>query len=67
MLWRGRFANTAGITTVAQAVTSGHLSYVQAGADTQVFADADGGANNNVLLATLLNTTASAVQVYTLI
>jgi Ca2+-binding RTX toxin-like protein len=61
------FTNTAGVTTVAQAVASGHLTFTQAGADTLVFADADGGANNNVLLATLNNTTAAAVQVVTLI
>jgi Ca2+-binding RTX toxin-like protein len=61
------FTNTGGVTTVAQAVASGHLTFTQAGANTQVFADADGGANNNVLLATLNNTTASAVQALTLI
>jgi Ca2+-binding RTX toxin-like protein len=61
------FSNTAGITTIAQAVASGHLTYVQSGANTQVFADADGGGNNNVLMATLLNTTAAGVQQYTLI
>jgi Ca2+-binding RTX toxin-like protein len=61
------FTNTGGVTTVAQAVASGHLTFTQAGADTQVFADADGGANNNVLLATLNNTTAASVQALTLI
>jgi Ca2+-binding RTX toxin-like protein len=61
------FTGTAGITTVAQAVASGHLTFAQSGANTQVFADANGGANNNVLLATLLNTTAAAVQSVTLI
>jgi trimeric autotransporter adhesin len=64
------FTNTAGITTVAQAVASGHLTYTQAGANTQVYADANGGAHapgEQVLMATLLNTTAASVQVYTLI
>jgi Ca2+-binding RTX toxin-like protein len=61
------FTNTGGVTTVAQAVASGHLTFTQAGANTQVFADADGGANNNVLLATLNNTTAASVQALTLI
>ncbi len=64
------FTNTGGITTVAQAVASGHLTYAQVGADTQVFADANGGAHaagEQILMATLQNTTANAVQVYTLI
>ncbi len=61
------FTNTGGVTTVALAVASGHLTFTQAGANTQVFADADGGANTNVLLATLNNTTAASVQALTLI
>jgi Ca2+-binding RTX toxin-like protein len=61
------FTNTPGVLTVDDAVASGHLSYVQSGANTQVFADADGGGDNNVLLVTLLNTTAVDVQIYTLI
>ena len=61
------FTNTGSIGTVAQAVASGHLTYQQSGADVLVFADADGGGNNNILLATLLNQTAANVQTYTLI
>jgi Ca2+-binding RTX toxin-like protein len=61
------FTNTAGITTVAQAVATGHLTFTQVGANTQVFADANGGSNNKVLLATLQNTTAATVQALTLI
>lgn len=61
------FTNTGGITTVSQAVASGHLTFTQSGANVQVFADADGGGNNNVLMATLLNQTAASVQNYTLI
>ncbi len=63
----GTFTGTGGITTVAQAVASGHLTFTQAGAHTQVFVDTDGGANGNVLLATLQNTTSSLVQGLTLI
>jgi biopolymer transport protein ExbD len=42
-------------------------TFTQAGADTQVFADADGGANGNVLLATLTAVNAAQVQALTLI
>ena len=64
------FTGTAGITTVAQAVTGGHLTFTQSGSHTQVYADANGGAHNageQILLATLQNTTASAVQAHTLL
>jgi 2',3'-cyclic-nucleotide 2'-phosphodiesterase (5'-nucleotidase family) len=63
------FANTAGVVTITQAVASGHLSYLQNGADTHVLADADGslGGGAQVLLATLQNTTAANVQIFTLI
>jgi Ca2+-binding RTX toxin-like protein len=53
--------------TAATAVTGGYLTYTQSGGNTQVFADADGGANNQVLLATITATTAAAVQIVTLV
>ena len=61
------FSNIAGITTVAQAVASGHITFTQAGADTQVRVDGNGGGNENVLLATLTNTNAGLAQILTLI
>ena len=64
------FTGTAGIATVAAAVASGHLTFTQSGANTQVFADANGGVHNpgeQILLATVNNTTAAAVQGLTII
>ncbi len=64
------FTNTAGISTAAQAVTSGHLTFTQSGAHVEVYVDADGGTHapgKQVLMATLLDQTAANVQTYTLI
>ena len=44
-----------------------YLTYAQSGTNTLVYADADGGGDNNVLMATLLETIAADVQTYTLI
>jgi Ca2+-binding RTX toxin-like protein len=66
-MWSTVFSNTGGITTVAQAVTSGHLTYTQSGANVLFFADANGGANSNVLMATLQNTTVAGAMSVTLI
>ncbi len=69
LMW-GTFTGTAGITTAAQAVASGHLTFSQSGSSTQVSADANGGAHNpgeQILLATVFNTTAAGVQGLTLI
>jgi trimeric autotransporter adhesin len=52
------------------AAMSGHLTFTQLGSDTQVYADANGGAHNageQILLATLTGTTAAAVQTVTLV
>ncbi len=69
LMW-GRFSGTGGIIDAAGAVASGHLTFTQAGGDTQVFADANGGVHNpgeQILLATVFNTTAASVQGLTLI
>jgi RTX calcium-binding nonapeptide repeat (4 copies) len=57
----------AASANAAAAIANGHLTFTQMGGDTQVFVDADGGANNQVLLATLTGTTTAAVQVVTLV
>jgi Ca2+-binding RTX toxin-like protein len=57
-------------TTATQAVANGHLTYTQSGGNTLVFADANGGVHNageQILLATLIGTTAAAVQNNTLV
>ena len=63
------FTNTGGITTVAQAVASGHFAYVQNGANVEVYADKDGmaGGTASVLLVTVQNQLAANVQTYTLL
>ncbi|MGL5362556.1 MAG: beta strand repeat-containing protein, partial [Bosea sp. (in: a-proteobacteria)] len=48
--------------TAATAIASGHLTLTQVNADTAVYVDADGGANNQTLLALLQNTTVAGVQ-----
>jgi Ca2+-binding RTX toxin-like protein len=56
--------------TATTAETLGYLTYTPSGADTQVFADANGGAHNageQILLATITSTTAAAVQNVTLV
>ncbi len=67
-LWE-TFTNFGEIFTVSDAVSIGHFRFVQSGANTQVFADRDTvtGSEAEVLLVTILNTNASAVQGLTLI
>jgi Ca2+-binding RTX toxin-like protein len=63
------FTNWTG-SGAAAAVTSGHLTFMQSGANTLVYADANGGAHNageQILLATLNSTTAAGVQGSTLV
>ncbi len=62
------FAGGAAMTT-ASAQASGHLTVTQLGADTAVYADATGGANNNVLIAVLegTNTTAEIIDDFILV
>ncbi|MGL5362782.1 MAG: calcium-binding protein [Bosea sp. (in: a-proteobacteria)] len=52
-------------TTAASAIASGHLTMVQAGADTNIFVDANGGAHGvgeQVLLLIAQNANAAAMQ-----
>jgi fibronectin-binding autotransporter adhesin len=63
----GTFTGWGGVGGAAGAEASGHLTFTQSGGDTQVLADADGGANNQVLLATLIGTTAANVRNNTLV
>jgi Ca2+-binding RTX toxin-like protein len=65
----GTFHTFAG-NMPAQAVAGGFLTFTQVGGDTQVLVDANGGVHNpgeQILLATLVGTTAAAVQNNTLV
>jgi Ca2+-binding RTX toxin-like protein len=63
------FTNWAGGSS-ASAVADGHLTFTQSGANTLVYADANGGAHGageQIFLATLVGTTSAAVQNNTLV
>jgi Ca2+-binding RTX toxin-like protein len=63
------FTNWTGASAV-DAVADGHLTFDQVGADTLVYADGNGGthiAGEQILLATVIGTTAASVQNSTLV
>ncbi len=63
------FDSTTGVSNIAEAQASGHLTFTASGLHTLVYADFDGGTHEpgeQILLATLQNTTAAAVQAQTL-